>query len=697
MIIPSFNKKIIVPAIGQSFLKLDLRRTIKNPTIFIVELSFILTLPYLIIDMMGGRFSGFEIQLVVWLFITLMFANFSEAIAEAWGKSQANDLRSRRTKKKVRRLEMVGEKLVESLIYVSKLKVGDVILCKKGDIIPVDGEVIEGIAIIDESAITGESAPVIRESGSERSVVTGGTRVISDFVKIKTTTELGSNFSDKMINLVEGVKRGKTPNEMALTILLSGLSITLLLTVTNTKIILDNYIAVAGSQIEKPLSVIVYLAILICIIPTTIGALLSAIGISGMDRLFQTNVIALNGKAVEATGDIDLILLDKTGTLTLGNRWANKFIPQKDVNIKYFSKIAQLASISDKTPEGRSIVLLAKDKYRVKADNNDIKNISLMPFSASTQMSGVDIKSSSSEKKLIRKGSLPAIIKHIESLGGVVSEYVIATANRISKQGGTPLVLTENKKVLGVIHLKDVIKGGIKNRFSELRKMGIKTVMITGDNQLTAASIAAEAGVDDFLAGISPEGKLEIIKQEQAKGYMVAMAGDGINDAPALAQANVGVAMNTGTKEARDAGNLIDLDSNPIKLIDIIKIGKQIVMTRGSLTTFSVTNDVAKFFAIFPTLFGSIYAKSSSGEGPLSALNIMRLESFESAILSTIIFNALIILALIPLVLRGVKYKANKPFQLLIKNMIIYGGSGIIAPFIGIKLIDMIINFIGLI
>ncbi|MEK6556445.1 MAG: potassium-transporting ATPase subunit KdpB [Bdellovibrionota bacterium] len=679
------QKNLILNAVLDSFKKLDPQTLIRNPVIFITEIGAFVTSAAVVLDMTKGHWSGFELQIAIWLWLTVLFANFSEAIAEGRGKAQAENLKKTRTHTLARRITSKGEEKVNA----SLLRKGDLVICNTGDVIPGDGEVEEGIATVDESAITGESAPVIRESGGDRSAVTGGTKVISDHIVVRITADPGSSFLDRMIALVEGAKRQKTPNEIALSILLSGLTIVFLLAVVTLKFFADYSGQVAGQDLSQTVTVPILISLLVCLIPTTIGGLLSAIGISGMDRLIQKNVIAMSGRAVEAAGDIDVLLLDKTGTITLGNRMAHKFIPARGVEIENFVRMAQLASISDETPEGRSIVVLAKEKYKMRAESLNVQEAELIPFSANTRMSGIDLKDLK-----IRKGALDAIKKHVEAQGQKVPKDVEDAAHEVAKSGGTPLVVSEGSKVLGVIHLKDIVKGGIKERFAELRKMGIKTIMITGDNPVTAAAIAAEAGVDDFMAQATPEDKLKRIREEQARGHLVAMTGDGTNDAPALAQADVGVAMNTGTQAAREAGNMVDLDSNPTKLIEIVETGKQILMTRGSLTTFSVANDVAKYFAIIPALFATLYASGTTA-GPLAVLNIMGLHSSQSAILSAVIFNAIIIVMLVPLALRGVAYRALGANAILRKNILVYGLGGLIVPFVGIKVIDVILISIG--
>jgi potassium-transporting ATPase ATP-binding subunit len=689
---PLFDGTLIVPAIGASFRKLNPRTLAKNPVMFVVEIVSVLTTILFLRDLVAGSgavigtnalFSG---QIAAWLWFTVLFANFAEAVAEGRGKAQADTLRRMRTDTKAKRLAGREARQWE-LVGAAALKPGDLVLVEIGDFIPSDGEVIEGVASVDESAITGESAPVIRESGGDRSAVTGGTRVTSDWLKVKITAAQGSTFLDRMIALVEGAVRQKTPNEIALNILLAGMTIIFVFaTVT-----IPSFAAYAGGAV----SIVVLVALFVTLIPTTIGALLSAIGIAGMDRLVRFNVLAMSGRAVEAAGDVDTLLLDKTGTITLGNRQATEFIPLSGVDPRHLADAAQLSSLSDETPEGRSIVVLAKEKYGLRGREMAALNAQFIPFSAQTRMSGVDL-----EGHAIRKGAVDAILGYVRQAesGGPVrpgtkppapSPELQTIVERISKSGGTPLAVARDGMLLGVIHLKDIVKGGIRERFAELRQMGIRTVMITGDNPLTAAAIAAEAGVDDFLAQATPEDKLKLIRQEQAKGKLVAMCGDGTNDAPALAQADVGVAMNTGTMAAREAGNMVDLDSDPTKLIEIVAIGKQLLMTRGALTTFSIANDVAKYFAIIPAMFVAFYPQ-------LAILNIMGLKNPESAILSAIIFNALIIIALIPLSLRGVRYRPAGAASILRRNLWVYGVGGIVVPFIGIKIIDVIVTSIGL-
>jgi len=681
------DPKIVFPAIGSAFAKLDPRLMIKNPVMFVVEVVAALTTVIFLRDVVtGGEGLGFTFQIIMWLWFTVLFANFAEAVAEGRGKAQAESLRKTRTESQAKLL--TGSDKAYRLVSGTSLKVGDVVLVEAGDNIPSDGEVIEGVASVNEAAITGESAPVIRESGGDRSAVTGGTQVLSDWIRVRITAAQGSTFIDRMIRLVEGAERQKTPNEIALNILLAGLTIIFVFaTVT-----IPSYAAYAGGQI----SVVILVALFVTLIPTTIGALLSAIGIAGMDRLVRFNVLAMSGRAVEAAGDVDTLLLDKTGTITLGNRQATAFRPVRGVSEQELADAAQLASLADETPEGRSIVVLAKEKYGIRSRDMAELNATFIPFTAQTRMSGVDAGASS-----VRKGAVDAILNYVD--GGAprvvasgnaaralqpamseTSRELQAISDEISKAGGTPLAVAKDGRLLGVIQLKDIVKGGIRERFAELRRMGIRTVMITGDNPMTAAAIAAEAGVDDFLAQATPEDKLQLIRDEQAKGKLVAMCGDGTNDAPALAQADVGVAMNTGTQAAREAGNMVDLDSNPTKLIEVVEIGKQLLMTRGALTTFSIANDVAKYFAIIPAMFLAFYPQ-------LSVLNVMHLASPQSAILSAIIFNALIIIGLIPLALRGVAYRAIGAGALLRRNLMIYGLGGIIIPFIGIKAIDLIV------
>lgn len=691
---PLFERAIVRRALVDAFRKLDPRQQLKNPVMFVVLVGALLTSLIVLRDVLTGRQAdlGFNLQITLWLWFTVLFANFAEAIAEGRGKAQADALRKTRTQMVARRVHNGHEERVAA----NELHRGDLVVCEVGDQIPGDGEVVEGIASVDESAITGESAPVIRESGGDRSAVTGGTRVLSDRIVVRITSEQGTTFLDRMIALVEGAKRQKTPNEIALTILLSGLTIIFLLAVVTLRAFAAYGEAESGLTTTAA-TVPILIALLVCLIPTTIGGLLSAIGISGMDRMIQRNVLATSGRAVEAAGDIDVLLLDKTGTITLGNRMATNFFAAPGIADARLADAAQLSSLADETPEGRSIVVLAKEKFGLRGRELSELSAEFIPFSAQTRMSGADFAASASQPaRSIRKGAADAVRRHVESLGGTFPAAVNTIVEEIARRGGTPLVVSEGREVLGVIELKDIVKGGINERFMQLRAMGIRTVMITGDNPLTAAAIAAEAGVDDFMAQATPEDKLRRIRQEQADGHLVAMTGDGTNDAPALAQADVGVAMNTGTQAAREAGNMVDLDSDPTKLIEVVEIGKQLLMTRGALTTFSIANDVAKYFAIIPALFAALYAAAPGEAGPLAALNIMGLSSPQSAILSATIFNALIIVGLIPLALSGVRYKPMSAASVLQRNLIIYGIGGLIAPFIGIKLIDLLISFIGL-
>jgi K+-transporting ATPase ATPase B chain len=687
-----FTREITVQAIKDSFIKLNPVSLVKNPVIFIVGIGALMTTVVVVSDILAGHFSSFNCQITLWLWFTVLFANFAEAVAEGRGKAQANSLRKSRTQTKARKL--VGAK--EELVWATELKKGDKVVCEAGDVIPADGDVIDGIASVDESAITGESAPVIRESGGDRSAVTGGTKVISDKIVIKVTSEPGHSFLDRMIALVEGAKRQKTPNEIALIILLSGLTIIFLLVVVSMPAYFGYSLRASGMPGSQNLTLPVLISLLVCLIPTTIGGLLSAIGISGMDRLLQKNVIATSGKAIEAAGDTDVLLLDKTGTITLGNRMATEFIPTDGISKEYLADVAQLASLADETPEGRSIVILAKEQFNIRGRDMHASEMDFIPFTAQTSMSGIDQRIEGKPVRSIRKGSSDAIRNFVLNNDGFFPKNMEEVVNELARQGSTPLVVAENNKVLGVIQLKDIVKGGIKQRFAQLRAMGIRTVMITGDNRLTAAAIAAEAGVDDFLAEAKPEDKLFRIREEQMNGHLVGMIGDGTNDAPALAQADVGLAMNTGTQAAREAGNMVDLDSNPTKLIEVVETGKQLLMTRGALTTFSIANDVAKYFAIIPAIAMSIYV-TATGVAPLSSLNVMKLATPQSAILSAVIFNALIIIALIPLALRGVKYRPISANRVLALNILIYGIGGIIIPFIGIKLIDMLIVFLHMI
>jgi potassium-transporting ATPase ATP-binding subunit len=671
-----FSRELVLQAIRNSFPKLDPRLQLKNPVMFIVELGSVITTAIFFKNLAQGNDSQlwFVGTIAIWLWLTVLFANFAEAIAEGRGKAQAAALRATRTTTTALRRSHDG-RLEE--IAAPDLQKGDVVIVEAGMVIPADGEVIEGVGSVDESAITGESAPVIREAGGDRSAVTGGTKLLSDRLVIEVTQEPGQSFLDRMIALVEGAERRKTPNEIALNILLAGLTITFLVAVVT----LRPYAIYAGTDVSQT----VLIALLVALIPTTIGALLSAIGIAGMDRLVQRNVLAMSGRAVEAAGDVDVLLLDKTGTITLGNRQASEFIPAPGVSEKELAEVAQLASLADETPEGRSIVVLAKEKFGLR--ERALGEHEFVPFSASTRMSGVNLNGTE-----IRKGAADAVKAFIAENGGRTPPEVDTSVQQIAEQGGTPLVVARDNFALGVIHLKDIVKGGMNERFDELRRMGIRSVMITGDNRVTAAVIAQESGVDDFLAEATPEAKLALIKDEQASGRMVAMTGDGTNDAPALAQSDVGVAMNTGTSAAKEAGNMVDLDSNPTKLIEIVEVAKQQLITRGALTTFSIANDVAKYFAILPAMFATTYAVAPDKKGPLNALNILHLGTPQSAIISAIIFNALIIPALIPLALRGVKYRAIGATALLRRNLLIYGLGGVILPFIGIKLIDLIVH-----
>ncbi|MDX1963520.1 MAG: potassium-transporting ATPase subunit KdpB [Pirellulales bacterium] len=679
-----FDPQILWPAVRQSFVKLDPRLQIRNPVMFTVFLGSILT-TFLAIATVGqtsGESVWFVGGISLWLWFTVLFANFAEAMAEGRGKAQADSLRQARQDVQAQKLDAPRKDAARTAVSASQLRKDDVVIVEAGNMIPADGEVVVGVASVDESAITGESAPVIRESGGDRSSVTGGTRVLSDWLVVRVTANPGETFLDRMISLVEGAKRQKTPNEIALDILLAALTLVFLV-VCVTLLPFSKYSVSAAGQ-GTPITIAVLVALLVCLIPTTIGGLLSAIGIAGMDRMIQANVIATSGRAIEAAGDVDVLLLDKTGTITLGNRQAVELIPAPGVTIEALADAAQLASLADETPEGRSVVVLAKEKYGLRGREFAESHAQFVTFSAQTRISGVDLG-----VRQIRKGAADAIIKFVEEQRGNFPEAARKTVEDIAKQGGTPLVVAENERVLGTIFLKDIVKRGIKERFSELRRMGIKTVMITGDNPLTAAAIAAEAGVDDFLAQATPEAKLKLIREYQAGGRLVAMTGDGTNDSPALAQADVAVAMNSGTQAAKEAGNMVDLDSNPTKLIEIVEIGKQLLMTRGALTTFSLANDVAKYFAIIPAAFASTYPV-------LNRLNVMQLASPSSAILSAVIFNAIIIVFLIPLALRGVKYQALGADRLLRNNLLIYGLGGLVVPFVGIKLLDMILVGLGL-
>jgi K+-transporting ATPase ATPase B chain len=666
------DSAILSRAVVDSFRKLNPRTMVKNPVMFVVEVGAVLTTIQLVWNVFhhAGQF-GFGLQITLWLWFTVLFANFAEAMAEGRGKAQADTLRKARAETQAHRLRSDGN---TECVASSKLRSGDIVVVTAGDFIPGDGEVIEGVASVDESAITGESAPVIRESGGDRSAVTGGTRVLSDEIKVRITSNPGETFLDRMIKLVEGASRQKTPNEIALNILLAGLTIIFLLAVVT----LQPFAIYSGA----PQNIFVLVSLLVCLIPTTIGGLLSAIGIAGMDRLIQRNVIAMSGRAVEASGDVDVLLLDKTGTITLGNRAATQFFPAPGIEEAYLADAAQLSSLADETPEGRSIVVLAKERYHLRGRDLSTHAANFIPFSAQTRMSGVDL-----DGREIRKGALEAISRLTGNHGNGIPAELQVCVREISNAGGTPLLVAESGRVLGAIALTDIVKGGMKERFDHLRAMGIRTMMITGDNPLTAAAIARQAGVDDFLAEAKPEDKMALIKREQAKGKLVAMTGDGTNDAPALAQADVGVAMNTGTQAAKEAGNMVDLDSNPTKLIEIVEIGKQLLITRGALTTFSVANDVAKYFAIIPAMFAGAFPV-------LGALNVMHLRTPESAILSAVIFNALIIIALIPLALRGVRYRPLGAAALLQRNLLLYGVGGIVAPFIGIKFIDVLLTYL---
>ncbi|MEE0005576.1 MAG: potassium-transporting ATPase subunit KdpB [Ruminococcus sp.] len=678
------DKKMLGRAIKDSFVKLNPKTQVQNPVILLVYISAILTSGLWIVSLFGLKdaSSGYTLAIAVILWFTCIFANFAEAIAEGRGKAQADALRASKKDVEAHKIPSADKKEQITAVSSALLKKGDIVIVKAGEQISGDGEVIEGAASVDESAITGESAPVIREAGGDRSAVTGGTTVLSDWIVVRITSEAGESFLDKMIAMVEGASRKKTPNEIALQIFLVALSIIFILVTVS----LYTYSIFSAKQagIDNPTSVTTLVALLVCLAPTTIGALLSAIGIAGMSRLNQANVLAMSGRAIEAAGDVDILMLDKTGTITLGNRKANAFIPVDGVSEQDLADAAQLSSLADETPEGRSVVILAKEKFNIRGRELSDKNMTFIPFTAKTRMSGVDYHGNE-----IRKGAADTMEKYVTESGGIYSEECDRIVKEIANKGGTPLVVAKNHKILGVIHLKDIIKQGVKEKFADLRKMGIKTIMITGDNPMTAAAIAAEAGVDDFLAEATPEGKLQMIRDFQSKGHLVAMTGDGTNDAPALAQADVAVAMNTGTQAAKEAGNMVDLDSSPTKLIDIVRIGKQLLMTRGSLTTFSIANDIAKYFAIIPALFMGLYPG-------LSALNIMGLHSPQSAVLSAIIYNALIIIALIPLALKGVKYREVPAGKLLSRNLLIYGLGGLVAPFIFVKLIDMLLVLFGL-
>ncbi len=680
-----FDPALVGRAVVDSFKKLDPRLQVKNPVMFVVEVVSVLVTGLWIRALQGHGEApaGFILWIAIWLWFTLLFANFAEALAEGRGKAQAEELRKTRGETSAKRLDFPKQESTWSLVRSSSLKKGDAVLVEAGNLVPADGTIVEGIASVDESAITGESAPVIREAGGDRSSVTGGTRVLSDWIVVEVTSNPGETFLDRIISMVEGAKRQRTPNEIALQILLAKLTIIFLLA-TVTLLPFSIY-SVKAAGVGVPITVTVLAALLVCLIPTTIGGLLSAIGIAGMDRMIRANVIAMSGRAVEAAGDVDVLLLDKTGTVTLGNRQATAFMPAVGVTETELADGAQLASLADETPEGRSIVVLAKEKYGLRQRDIAALGAAFVPFTAQTRMSGVDLGN-----RHIRKGAADAVEAYVKELGGAFPKDIQQTVDSIARSGGTPLVVADGTRVLGTIHLKDVVKGGIKERFAELRRMGIKTVMITGDNPLTAAAICAEAGLDDFLAQATPETKLKLIREYQAGGRLVAMTGDGTNDAPALAQADVALAMNTGTQPAKEAANMVDLDSNPTKLIETVEIGKQLLMTRGSLTTFSVANDVAKYFAILPAAFATTYPA-------LKALDIMHLTSPQSAILSAVIFNALIIIALIPLALKGVRYRPVGAAALLRRNLLVYGLGGIVAPFLGIKAIDMLLAACGLV
>ena len=676
---PLFDPPIVKRAVRDSFVKLNPRAMMKNPVMFVVEVGAVMTTILTVRDIASGAgLAGFTFQIALWLWFTVLFANFAEAMAEGRGKAQADTLRKTKTETIARRLRNGTEELVAA----AALRSGDLVLVKAGETIPGDGDVVEGIASVDESAITGESAPVIRESGGDRSAVTGGTKVLSDWVKIKITSNPGETFLDRMIALVEGAERQKTPNEIALNIVISGLTLVFLLAVVTLQPFALYSVAASGSGSAPTVTMLV--SLLVCLIPTTIGGLLSAIGIAGMDRVMQHNVLAMSGKAVEAAGDVNTLLLDKTGTITLGNRQAVEFIPIGGVSEEELADAAQLSSLADETPEGRSIVVLAKQKYNIRGREVAEHEARFIPFTAQTRMSGVDL-----DGRRIRKGATDSVMEFVREQGGEVPTELMDVTDRISRSGGTPLVVADGNRALGVVHLKDVVKGGMRERFQQLRAMGIRTVMITGDNPLTAAAIAAEAGTDDFLAQATPKDKMDLIKKEQAGGRLVAMTGDGTNDAPALAQADVGLAMNTGTMAAKEAGNMVDLDSNPTKLIEVVAIGKQLLMTRGALTTFSIANDIAKYFAILPAMFMTTYPV-------MAQLNIMKLHTPQSAVLAAVIFNALIIMALIPLALRGVKYRPMSAANLLRRNLLVYGVGGVIAPFPGIWLIDRLLGLLHL-
>jgi K+-transporting ATPase ATPase B chain len=676
---PLLDPPIVRRAIKDAFVKLHPRHMMGNPVMFVVEAGSVYATLLLLQSLASGGPVGFLFQISLWLWFTVIFANFAEAMAEGRGKAQADTLRKTKTETFAKRIQPDG---ALEWIAATELRRGDLVLCEPGDVIPGDGEVVEGIATVDESAITGESAPVIRESGGDRSAVTGGTKILSDMIRVRITSNPGETFLDRMIALVEGAERQKTPNEIALNIMIAGLTLIFLLAVVALVPFAQYSVTSSGSG-QVP-NMAVYISLLVCLIPTTIGGLLSAIGIAGMDRVMQRNVLAMSGKAVEAAGDVNTLLLDKTGTITLGNRQASAFIPMPGVTEAELADAAQLSSLADETPEGRSIVVLAKEKFGLRGREVAEPEATFIPFTALTRMSGVDL-----DGRRIRKGAGDSIVRFIEEQEGRVPPQLKETTDRIAKAGGTPLVVADGARAMGVIHLKDIVKGGMRERFDQLREMGIRTVMITGDNPLTAAAIAREAGVDDFLAQATPEDKMDLIKKEQAGGRLVAMTGDGTNDAPALAQADVGVAMNTGTMAAKEAGNMVDLDSNPTKLIEVVEIGKQLLMTRGALTTFSIANDIAKYFAIIPAMFAATYPE-------LGRLNVIGLHSPQSAVLASVIFNALIIIALIPLALRGVRYQPMSAASLLRRNLLLYGLGGILAPFPFIWLIDRILGLLHL-
>lgn len=676
---PLFDPSIVKPALVESFKKLNPVHLWKNPVMFVTEIGAVVTTLELIFNRSGGSLA-FVLQIAIWLWFTVLFANFAEAMAEGRGKAQADALRKSRTRTSARKLDPTNRN-IEHAVEAESLRKGDLFVCEANDVIPADGQIVEGAATVNESAITGESAPVIREAGGDRSAVTGGTTVLSDRIVVEVTANPGESFMDRMIGLIEGAKRQKTPNEIALSILLSALTIVFLVVCVTLKPFAAFTATYAGEVVNQSVTVTVLISLLVCLIPTTIGGLLSAIGIAGIDRMVQKNVLAMSGRAVEAAGDVDVLLLDKTGTITLGNRQAVEFVPAPGVDGRQLAEAAQLSSLADETPEGRSVVVLAKEKYGIRGrELHELPHAEFVPFTAQTRMSGVNL-----DGMLVRKGAADSIREFVNSAGGDYPEAVAAAVTKISSAGGTPLVVAEQGRVLGTIHLKDIVKQGLPDRFKRFRAMGIRTVMITGDNPLTAAAIAKEAGVDDFLAQAKPEDKLALIRTEQAAGHLVAMTGDGTNDAPALAQADVGVAMNTGTQAAKEAGNMVDLDSNPTKLIEVVEIGKQLLMTRGALTTFSIANDVAKYFAIIPAMLVVAFPA-------IAPLNVMRLGTPQSAILSAVVFNAVIIVALIPLALRGVRFRPMGAAATLQRNLMIYGLGGLLVPFPGIKLIDLVLH-----